>query len=208
MAVADILTVMYTMTYSFIAYALPAYLTYKALAHKGDVDVRNWAVYWTILAVVSCCHRALDCVLCWLPFYYLLKLGFLLALWHPNTQLALWLYDRSVGPLLGSWEADIDSLWRDAWTAAVDTAQHQALAAKASLQRISGKASVMLSQAMHAQQSKLQQQQRTSGPGSPSTPVGAYATPGGASYAGSSAAGGMGGMATAAKSGGPSQSSS
>jgi hypothetical protein len=62
--------------------------------------------------------------------------------------------------------------------------QQQAVSAKASLQRISGKASVMLSQAMHKQQSKLQQQQqqqqRMPGAG------------GAASYAGSSD--GQGGM--------------
>ncbi|WIA13879.1 hypothetical protein OEZ85_002451 [Tetradesmus obliquus] len=82
--------------------AAAAYLTYIAIEHKGNEDVRNWAVYWATLALLSCSHSALDCVLCWLPFYNLLKLGFLLALWHPNTQLALWLYDRSVGQLLGS----------------------------------------------------------------------------------------------------------
>jgi hypothetical protein len=78
-------------------------------------------------------------------------------------------------------QADIDSLWRTAWAQATDTAQQQAVSAKASLQRISGKASVMLSQAMHKQQSKVQQQQqRMPGAG------------GAASYAGSSVGGGMG----------------
>jgi hypothetical protein len=76
-------------------------------------------------------------------------------------------------------------LWRELWTRASDTAQQQALTAKASLQRISGKASVLLSQAMHQQQSKLQQQQRMSGTG-----VGD-----GASYAAGSAGSSVGGMA-------------
>jgi receptor expression-enhancing protein 5/6 len=81
-----------------------AYFTFKALEHKGDLDVRNWAVYWTILALFTCCHSLLDCSLCWLPGYYFLKLGFMAALWHPNMQLAVWLYERSVGPLLGTYE--------------------------------------------------------------------------------------------------------
>jgi hypothetical protein len=79
-------------------------------------------------------------------------------------------------------QADIDSAWRSAWAQATDLTQQQAVSAKASLQRISGKASVMLFQAMHKQQSKLpqQQQQRMLGAG------------GAASYAGSSVGGGMG----------------
>jgi hypothetical protein len=74
------------------------------LEHKGDLDVRNWAIYWTILALFTCVHSLMDCTLCWLPGYYFLKLGFVAALWHPNMQLAVWLYERSVGPLLGSYE--------------------------------------------------------------------------------------------------------
>jgi receptor expression-enhancing protein 5/6 len=81
-----------------------AYFTFKALEHKGAPDVRNWAVYWTILALFTCTHSLLDCTLCWLPGYYFLKLGFMAALWHPNMQMAVWLYERSVGPLLGSYE--------------------------------------------------------------------------------------------------------
>eukprot|EP00882_Tetradesmus_deserticola_P000835 GHRQ01000908.1.p2 GENE.GHRQ01000908.1~~GHRQ01000908.1.p2 ORF type:complete len:204 (+),score=88.24 GHRQ01000908.1:396-1007(+) len=191
MATADVVSLLYTMTYGLIAYALPAYLTFKSLEHKGDADVRGWAVYWTVLALLTCVHTLLDCTLCWLPGYYLLKLGFMAALWHPSTRLAAWIYDRTVGPLLGSYEADIDSAWREAWTRASDISQHQAVAARASVQRISGKVSVMISQAMHKQQSKAQQQQqqqRMSG-------VGAGAG-GAASYVGSTnmGAGGMGGV--------------
>jgi hypothetical protein len=52
----------------------------------------------------------MDCTLCWLPGYYFLKLGFMAALWHPNMQLAVWIYERSVGPLLGSYEVSMSLL--------------------------------------------------------------------------------------------------
>jgi hypothetical protein len=35
-----------------------------------------------------------------LPFYYLAKLGFLVALWHPSTKLAAALYGKAIAPLL------------------------------------------------------------------------------------------------------------
>jgi hypothetical protein len=35
-----------------------------------------------------------------LPFYYIAKLGFLVALWHPSTKLASSIYAKAVAPLV------------------------------------------------------------------------------------------------------------
>lgn len=46
--------------------------------------MKDWAEYWVVLSTFYVTQWAIDCVLCWLPFYYIAKLGFLCALWHPR----------------------------------------------------------------------------------------------------------------------------
>lgn len=66
-----------------------------------------------MLAAFIVTQWAIDFVLCWLPFYYVAKLGFLLALWHPSTRLAASLYQKVLSPLAITYEADIDRLHYD-----------------------------------------------------------------------------------------------
>lgn len=56
----------------------------QAIEKKGSSDVKDWAEYWVVLSTFYVTQWAIDCVLCWLPFYYIAKLGFLCALWHPR----------------------------------------------------------------------------------------------------------------------------
>lgn len=104
MAVASMITLLYTATYILVAFVLPAYNTYKALEHHGDHDVRAWGIYWVVLAAISCLHYVVDCALCWLPGYYAIKLGFIVALWHPSVRLAEAMYDKVLSPLLATYE--------------------------------------------------------------------------------------------------------
>jgi receptor expression-enhancing protein 5/6 len=67
---------------------------HQAIEKKGSTDVKDWAEYWVVLAVFYVSQWLIDFVLCWLPFYYLAKLGFLLALWHPSTRLAQSIYQK------------------------------------------------------------------------------------------------------------------
>lgn len=46
--------------------------------------MKDWAEYWVVLSTFYVTQWAIDFVLCWLPFYYIAKLGFLCALWHPR----------------------------------------------------------------------------------------------------------------------------
>jgi hypothetical protein len=68
--------------------------TTQAIEKKGSADVKDWAEYWVVLAAFYAAQWVIDFVLCWLPFYYIGKLGFLLALWHPSTRLAQSLYQK------------------------------------------------------------------------------------------------------------------
>lgn len=71
-----------------------------------------------VLSTFYVTQWAFDFLLCWLPFYYIAKLGFLLALWHPSTRLAQSVYQKVLSPLAITYEADIDRLQQDVRTKA------------------------------------------------------------------------------------------
>jgi hypothetical protein len=85
----------------------------KAIEKKGANDTKEWAEYWVVLSTFYVTQWAIDFVLCWLPFYYIAKLGFILALWHPSTRVAQSLYQKVLSPLAITYEADIDRLHQD-----------------------------------------------------------------------------------------------
>lgn len=85
----------------------------QAIEKKGSSDVKDWAEYWVVLSTFYVTQWAIDFVLCWLPFYYIAKLGFILALWHPSTRVAQSLYQKVLSPLAITYEADIDRLHQD-----------------------------------------------------------------------------------------------
>ncbi|KIZ02354.1 Receptor expression-enhancing protein 2 [Monoraphidium neglectum] len=100
MAIAATFSLFYTILFGSFAYAIPAYSTFKAVEKKGGEDVREWAQYWVIFAVFILSQWLVDFLLCWLPFYYIAKLGFLVALWHPSTKLASSIYAKAFAPLV------------------------------------------------------------------------------------------------------------
>lgn len=97
------------------------------LAHVSTAALLTAVVSYCEL-LCSACHFVLDLALyCHrLPFYYIAKLGFLVALWHPSTKLALTIYAKVFSPLLASYEADIDRFVVEARTKLSDLAGHQA----------------------------------------------------------------------------------
>jgi len=49
-----------------------------------------------------------DFLALWIPFYYLLKIIFLIYLFHPSTQGAKQIYDVIIEPFLSKYEEQID----------------------------------------------------------------------------------------------------
>jgi len=66
----------------------------QAIERKGEVEVKEWATYWVVLASLVLLGWLLDFTLSWLPFYWVIKLAFICALWHPSTKWALHVYTR------------------------------------------------------------------------------------------------------------------
>ena len=92
-----------------LGYAYPAYECFKAIERGASVDeLRVWCTFWLVLGLWTALEPLLDVTLFWLPLYYEAKVAFSVALWHPRTRGATYLYESFVQPTLLRYEYDID----------------------------------------------------------------------------------------------------
>uniref|UniRef100_A0A915PB09 Receptor expression-enhancing protein n=1 Tax=Setaria digitata TaxID=48799 RepID=A0A915PB09_9BILA len=89
----------------------PAYRSYKAVRTKDVREYVKWMMYWIVFAFFCFIETIADVVVSfWLPFYYELKIIFVLWLLSPWTKGASILYRKWVHPTLTKHERDIDLL--------------------------------------------------------------------------------------------------
>lgn len=88
----------------------PAYRSYKAIRTKDIREYQQWLMYWIIFAFFSTFEGLADLVVFWIPFYYELKMIFVLWLLLPQTRGAVYLYKQFVHAKLNEHEQDIDLL--------------------------------------------------------------------------------------------------
>jgi len=88
----------------------PAYRSYKALKNKDLREHVKWMMYWIVFALFTTLETFLDIFLSWFPFYYEIKILFILWVLSPATRGSSLLYKKIVHPMLVSREKDIDEL--------------------------------------------------------------------------------------------------
>jgi len=87
----------------------PAYASYKAVKTKNVKEYVKWMMYWIVFAFFTCIETFADIFIAWVPFYYELKILFVLWLLSPATKGSSILYRKLVHPQLSKREKDIDS---------------------------------------------------------------------------------------------------
>ncbi|XP_034015451.1 receptor expression-enhancing protein 1 isoform X2 [Thalassophryne amazonica] len=102
----------------------PAYSSYKAVKSKDVKEYVKWMMYWIIFAIFTTIEVFTDMFLCWLPFYYELKIAFVVWLLSPYTKGSSVLYRKFVHPTLSSKEKDIDTYICQAKDKSYDTLMH------------------------------------------------------------------------------------
>ncbi|XP_013869138.1 receptor expression-enhancing protein 1 isoform X2 [Austrofundulus limnaeus] len=102
----------------------PAYSSYKAVKTKDVKEYVKWMMYWIIFALFTTVEVFTDMFLCWLPFYYELKIAFVVWLLSPYTKGSSVLYRKFVHPTLSSKEKDIDEYICQAKDKSYDTLVH------------------------------------------------------------------------------------
>ncbi|XP_062253787.1 receptor expression-enhancing protein 1 isoform X2 [Platichthys flesus] len=102
----------------------PAYSSYKAVKSKDVREYVKWMMYWIIFALFTTVEVFTDMFVCWLPFYYELKIAFVVWLLSPYTKGSSVLYRKFVHPTLSSKEKDIDEYICQAKDKSYDTLVH------------------------------------------------------------------------------------
>lgn len=83
---------------NIIGVAYPAFMSFLALESDGLDDDKMWLTYWVCFGVFNIIDQFAGIILSIIPFYYFLKLGFLVYLFHPSTQGALTVYQSVIRP--------------------------------------------------------------------------------------------------------------
>uniref|UniRef100_A0A8B9R011 Receptor expression-enhancing protein n=1 Tax=Anas platyrhynchos TaxID=8839 RepID=A0A8B9R011_ANAPL len=87
----------------------PAYASYKAVKSKNIREYVRWMMYWIVFALFMATETVTDIFLSWLPFYYEVKMAFVLWLLSPYTRGSSLLYRKFVHPTLARREQEIDT---------------------------------------------------------------------------------------------------
>ena len=100
--VACVLFVMFGVGQSYITntigVAYPAFMSFVALESAGTEDDKQWLTYWVCFGAFNIVDQFAGLILQFIPFYYFLKLGFLVYLFHPSTLGATVVYEKFVLP--------------------------------------------------------------------------------------------------------------
>lgn len=86
----------------------PAYSSYKAVKTKNVKEYVKWMMYWIVFALFTTAETATDLLLSWFPFYFELKIAFVIWLLSPYTKGSSVLYRKFVHPTLSNKEKEID----------------------------------------------------------------------------------------------------
>ncbi|CAI9733120.1 Hypothetical predicted protein [Octopus vulgaris] len=99
----------------------PAYASYKAVRTRNVREYVKWMMYWIVFALFTSFETFSDCILSWLPFYYEIKIVFVLWLLSPVTKGSSFLYRKFVHPQLIKREKEIDDYLAHARDASYST---------------------------------------------------------------------------------------
>jgi receptor expression-enhancing protein 5/6 len=78
----------------------PAYMSFKALDTAETTDDVQWLTYWVVFATFSIIEGTIGFVTGFIPFYYYIKIAFLVWLYHPQFMGATVLYNQAIRPLV------------------------------------------------------------------------------------------------------------
>ena len=92
-----------------IGVAYPAFMSFRALETVEEDDDKQWLTYWVCYGFFNIVDQFAGIILQFIPFYYFLKLGFLIYLFHPQTLGAMWVYKNVIMPHVEKYKDQIDA---------------------------------------------------------------------------------------------------
>jgi len=89
---------------NLLGVAYPAFMSFLALETEGMDDDKQWLTYWVCFGAFNIVDQFAGVILRFIPFYYFLKLGFLVYLFHPSTLGATTVYNKLILPRVEYYE--------------------------------------------------------------------------------------------------------
>ncbi|XP_075238887.1 receptor expression-enhancing protein 1-like isoform X2 [Convolutriloba macropyga] len=86
----------------------PAYASFKAVKSKNAREYARWMMYWIVFALFAVLENFTDIFLSWFPFYYELKIVFVVWLLLPTFKGSSFIYRKLLHPYLVKNEQEID----------------------------------------------------------------------------------------------------
>jgi receptor expression-enhancing protein 5/6 len=94
---------------NLVGFVYPAYTSIVAIESSGKDDDTQWLTYWVVFAFFCVVENFADYILYWVPFYYAIKITFLVWCMLPKYQGAKVVYTTVIKPLFQKHESAIDA---------------------------------------------------------------------------------------------------
>ena len=86
----------------------PTYMTLKVIESPEDDDDKQYLTYWVVYGLFSVIDTFTAFLVNRIPFYYTIKLAFLIWLFMPNFKGAVYVYNLIIGPIFRKYEYKFD----------------------------------------------------------------------------------------------------
>ena len=86
----------------------PTYLSLKALESPEEDDDKHFLTYWVVYGLFTVFDIFTSFLINRIPFYYTLKLAFLIWMFMPNFKGSIYVYNYVIGPLFKKYESKFD----------------------------------------------------------------------------------------------------
>ena len=93
---------------NIVGIVYPVYWSIKALESKELDDDEQWLTYWVVFFFFVLIESIFSSFLKWIPFYFFIKLVFLLWLFLPNFRGANFVYEHGIRLCFKKYEVKID----------------------------------------------------------------------------------------------------
>ncbi|KAJ7786136.1 TB2/DP1, HVA22 family-domain-containing protein [Mycena metata] len=96
---------------AWFAFLLPVFGTYKALSHRpvSEPELERWSQYWAVIGVLVAYEYLFEFLVSWFPFYFEIKIIFILFLALPQTQGSTFIYQMYLQPFFSKNEVELDA---------------------------------------------------------------------------------------------------
>jgi len=83
-----------------VSFLYPAYMSFKAIDTASPTDDKQWLTYWVVFGATSIVESCASFLVSWIPFYFFIKIGFFVWLYHPKFLGAGIIYSQALRPIL------------------------------------------------------------------------------------------------------------